>query len=44
MQSIEYNKENRPILNQIYNILAEQNKEVTLCKVPEKYELKEKKQ
>ena len=37
MQSIEYNKENRPILNQIYDILAEhqaQDKKITMCKVP----------
>ena len=37
MQSIEYNKENHPILNQIYNILVEfqaQNKKITLCKGP----------
>ena len=36
MQSIKYNKENHPILNQIYNILAElqaQDKKITLCKV-----------
>ena len=33
MQSIEYNEENNPILNQIYNILAEvqaQDKKITL--------------
>ena len=37
MQSIEYNKENCPILNQIYDVIAElqeQNKNITLCKVP----------
>ena len=37
MQSIEYNRENHPILNQIYDILAElqaQNKKIILCKVP----------
>ena len=36
MQSIEYNKENHPVLNQIYDILAElqaQDKKITLCKV-----------
>ena len=35
MQSIEYNKENRPILNKIYDILAElqaQDKKIMLCK------------
>ena len=37
MQSIEYNKENHPILNQIYDILAElqtQDKKIIQCKVP----------
>ena len=37
MQFIEYNKENHPILNQIYDILAEhqaQDKKITMCKVP----------
>ena len=37
MQSIDCNKENYPILNQIYDILAElqaQDKMITLCKVP----------
>ena len=36
MQSIENNKENHPIVNQIYDILAElqaQDKKITLCKV-----------
>ena len=36
-QSIEYNKETQPILNQIYDILAElqvQDKNIILCKVP----------
>ena len=38
MQSIEYNRENHSILNQIYNILAElqaQDRKIILCKVPE---------
>ena len=37
MQAIESNKENHPILNQIYDILADlkgQKKHITLCKVP----------
>ena len=37
MQAIESNKENHPILNQIYDLLAdlkEQKKQITLCKVP----------
>ena len=40
MQSIEYNKENHPILNHIYNIyyiqaeLQTQGKIIILCKVP----------
>ena len=37
MQSIEYNKENHPILNQMYDILAElheQDKKIILYKVP----------
>ena len=37
MQSIEYNKENHPILNWIYDILVElqkQDKQIMLCKVP----------
>ena len=37
MQSIEYTKENHPILNQMYDILAElqkHNKKITICKVP----------
>ena len=37
MQSIEYNKENHSILNQIDDIPAElqaQDKKITLCKVP----------
>ena len=33
MQSIEYNKENHPILNQIYDILADHHKQITFCKV-----------
>ena len=36
-QNIENNRENHPILNQIYDILAElhnQGKQITLCKVP----------
>ena len=35
MQSIKYNKESHPILNQIYDILAEfqkQDKQIILCK------------
>ena len=38
MQSIEYNKENHSIVNQMYDILAElqaQDKNNTLCKVNE---------
>ena len=38
MQAIENNKENHPILNQIYDILTEfydQRKQFTLSKVPE---------
>ena len=37
MQSIEYNKENHPILKRIYDILAElqtQDKQIILCKFP----------
>ena len=35
VQSIENNKENHLILNQIYDILADlQKKNITLCKVP----------
>ena len=37
MLAIQKNRENRPILNQIYYILAElhnQGKHITLCKVP----------
>ena len=37
MLAIENNKENHPILNQIYDILAElqnQGKQITICKVP----------
>ena len=37
MQAIKSNKENHPILNQIYDILADlkgQKKHITLCKVP----------
>ena len=37
MQSTEYNKENHPILNLIYDILAElqaQDKKITVCKIP----------
>ena len=39
LQFIEYNKENHPILNQVYNILTKnktsnQGKHVTLYKVP----------
>ena len=37
MQAIESNKENHPIQNQIYDLLAdlkEQKKQITLCKVP----------
>ena len=36
MQSIEYKKEDHPILNQIYDILAEHlvhDKKITLCKI-----------
>ena len=33
MQSINYNKENYPILNQIYDILADLLKQITLCKI-----------
>ena len=43
MQSIEYNKENHSILNQIYDIPAElqaQDKKITLCKVPAHIEIK----
>ena len=44
MQSIEYNIENHPILNQIYDILVElqnQGKQNTLCKVPAHTGIKE---
>ena len=37
MLAIENNRENYPILNQIYNTLAElhnQGKQITICKVP----------
>ena len=37
MLAIENNRENHPILNQIYDILAElqnQGKQITICKVP----------
>ena len=37
MLAIENNRENHPILNQIYDILTElhnQGKQLTLCKVP----------
>ena len=37
MLDIENNRENHPILNQVYDILAElhnQEKQLTLCKVP----------
>ena len=37
MLAIEKNRENYPILNQIYDILAElqnQGKQITICKVP----------
>ena len=37
MQAIESNKKNHPILNQIYDILADlkgQKKHITFCKVP----------
>ena len=37
IQYIKHNKENHPLLNQIYDILAElqaQNKKIILCKVP----------
>ena len=37
MLAIENNKENHPILNEIYDILVElhnQGKQITLCKVP----------
>ena len=37
MLAIEKNRENYPILNHIYDILAEfhnQEKKITLCKVP----------
>ena len=43
MQSIEYSKENHPILNQIYNNLTElkaQDKKIKLCKVPAHMEIK----
>ena len=30
---IEYNKEQNPILNQIYDILADVQKQITLCKI-----------
>ena len=43
MQSIEYNKENHSILNQIDDIPAElqaQDKKITLCKVPAHIEIK----
>ena len=37
MLAIENNRENHPILNQIYDILAElqnQGKQIKICKVP----------
>ena len=34
MQSIEYNKENHPIPSQIYDILADFQKQITLCEIP----------
>ena len=37
IQYIKHNKENHPLLNQIYDILAElqaQNKKIITCKVP----------
>ena len=43
MQLIAYNKENHPILNKIYDILAElltQEKQIILCKVPAKILIK----
>ena len=43
MLAIENNKENHPILNQIYDILAElqnQGKQITICKVPAHIEVK----
>ena len=46
MQFIEYNKENHPILNQIYDILSEleaQDKKITLIKVPLHMGIKENK-
>ena len=47
MQSIEYNKKNHSILNQINDILAElqeQDKMITLCKVPAHMRIKGKKE
>ena len=44
MQCIKYNKENCPISNWIYDILAElqaQNKKIMLCKIPAHMELKD---
>ena len=44
MLAIENNKENHPILYQIYDILAElhkQGKHITLCKVPVDIEIEE---
>ena len=46
MQSIEYKKENRAILNQIYVILEElqeQDDNMTLCKILAQMEIKRKK-
>ena len=44
MLAIENNRENHPILNQIYNILTKlhnQAKQLTLCKVPAHMGIKE---
>ena len=44
IQSIQYNKENHPILNQIYDILVDlqkqKKKQIALCKVPDHMEIK----
>ena len=47
MLAIENNRENHPILNQIYDILAElqnQGKQITICKVPAHIGVKENKE
>ena len=43
LQSIKHNKENNPILNQIYYVLLElqiQYKQIILCKIPTHIEIK----